>query len=115
MQRFFERRPNNFFHAFAEYDERYLNGSKKIPYKRAIFEAFSPYLNAYGLVKQLTLYKDLDYTEATIMWQWYRNRDDLLEIIETDYEGRIIYESYNTGRMDSLRRNNLIDFKLNFI
>lgn len=89
-----------------------MNGSKKIHYKRAIFEAFSPYLSTYGLVKQLTVYKDLEYREATIMWQWYRNRDDLLEIIETDYEARIVYESYNIGRMDSLSRNDLIDFKL---
>lgn len=40
------------------------------------------------------------------MWQWYRNRDDLLEIIETDYDARTIFESYDIGRTDSLRRKN---------
>lgn len=47
--------------------------------------------------------------EATVQWQWYRNRDDFLESIETDYEARIIYESYGFGRPDSLRRNSLIE------
>lgn len=94
---------------FLEYDERFLNGSKKLHYKRAIVETFSPYSNVYGLVKQSTLYSELDYSGATVMWQWYRNRDDFLESIETDFEAGITYESYGTGRPDSLRRNNLIE------
>lgn len=96
------------FPRFLEYDERYLNGSKTTHYKRAILEAFSPYLNVFGLIKQLTLFKELNYTDSTVMWQWYRNRDDLLEIIETDYDARTIFESYGVGRTDSLRRKNFL-------
>lgn len=90
---------------FAEFDERYPNGCKKIHYKRAIQECFAPYLNNDGIVKRLTLHKNLDYTEETVLWQWYRNRDDLLEMMEKDFETKKMIEIYRDGRSDSLSSN----------
>lgn len=89
-----------------EYDERYPNGCKKIYYKRIVLEWFSPYLNDDGVVKRLTMYKNLNYTEKVCCWQWYRNRDDSLETIEKNFQTNQIVENYASGRCDSLKCNN---------
>lgn len=91
---------------FTEYDERYPNGYKKVYYKRIVLELFSPYLNDDGVVKRLTMYKNLDYTEKVCCWQWHRNRDDLLETIEKNFQTNQIVEKYASGRCDSLKCNN---------
>lgn len=88
----------------TEYDERYANGRKKIYYKRALLELYAPYSHNDGLVKRLTLYKNLDHTDAIVCWQMYRNRDDSLESMEMDFETNQIIENYASGRSDSLRR-----------
>lgn len=89
----------------TEYDERYPNGCKKIHYKRVQLELFAPYLHDDGLVKRLTLFKNLNHTDEIACWQWYRNRKDLLETIEKDFETNQIIENYGNGRADSMRCN----------
>lgn len=89
----------------TEYDERYPNGCKKIYYKRVLLELFAPYLHDDGVVKRLTLFKNLNHTDEIASWQWYRNREDLLETIENDFETNQITEQYTNGRTDSLRCN----------
>lgn len=91
----------------TEYDERYPNGCKEIYYKRIRLELFAPYLNDDGVVKRLTQYKNLNYTDEIACWQWHRNREDSLETIEKDFETNQIIENYATGRSDSLRRKYL--------
>ncbi|XP_031633973.1 coiled-coil domain-containing protein lobo [Contarinia nasturtii] len=88
----------------ADYDERYPNGCKKIYYKRVLLELFAPYLNDNGVIKRLTLYKNLDHTDEITCWQWYCNREDSLESVEKDFETNQIIENYANGRPDSLRR-----------
>lgn len=67
-------------------------------------DLFAPYSNDNSIVKRLTLYKNLDYTDEIGIWQWYRNREDLLESIEKDFEKKEIIETYSIGRSDSLHR-----------
>lgn len=67
-------------------------------------DLFAPYSNDDGIVKRLTLYKNLDYSDEIAIWQWYQNREDLLETIEKDFERREIIETYCVGRSDSLYR-----------
>lgn len=69
-----------------------------------MLELFAPYLNDDGVVKRLTQYKNLNYTEEIAYWQWYHNREDLLELIEKDFETNQIIENYASGRIDSLKR-----------
>lgn len=76
-----------------------------IYYKRIVLELFSPYLNDDGVVKRLTIYKNLNYTEKVCCWQWYQNRDDSLETIEKNFQTNQIIENYANGRTDSLKRN----------
>lgn len=92
------------FQIHVEYDERYPNGCKKIYYKRVLLELFAPYLNDDGVIKRLTTYKNLNHTDELCCWQWYQNREDLLETIEKDFETNQIIENYINGRTDSLRR-----------
>lgn len=94
-------------YGITEYDERYPNGCKEIYYKRVRLELFAPYLNDDGVVKRLTQYTNLNYTDEIACWQWYRNREDSLETIEKDFETNQIIENYATGRSDSLRRKYL--------
>lgn len=89
---------------FTEYDERYPNGCKKIYYKRVLLELFAPYLHDDGVFKRLTQYKNLNHTDEIVCWQWYRNREDSLEIVEKDFETNRIIENYGSGRSDSLCR-----------
>lgn len=91
-----------YFWDISEFDERYPNGSKCIHYKRALLELFAPYLNNDGVMKRLTVFKNLDYTEQTNLWQWLRNRDDSLELIEKDFQTKKIIETYRNERSDGL-------------
>lgn len=75
-----------------------------IYYKRMLLELFAPYLNDDGVIKRLTMYKNLNHTAEVCCWQWYQNREDLLETIEKDYETNQIIENYANGRTDSLHR-----------
>lgn len=97
----------------SEFDERYPNGSKRIHYKRALLELFAPYLNNDGVIKRLTVYKNLNYTEATNVWQWFRNRDDSLELMEKDFQSKKIIEKYRNERSDGLTSKHF--FHLDFI
>ncbi|XP_055529114.1 coiled-coil domain-containing protein lobo [Wyeomyia smithii] len=86
-----------------QFEERFPNGSKVIHFKRAVYERFAPYSNMIGLVKRLTLYETLEYENPTTRWEWYINRDDLLEMIKHDYESQETEETFAKGRSDSLR------------
>lgn len=68
-------------------------------------ELYSPYKNDDGVVKRLTIYKNLNYTEKVCCWQWYQNRDDSLETIEKNFQTNQIIENYVNGRTDSLKCN----------
>lgn len=91
-----------YFWYVSELDERYPNGAKRIHYKRALLELFAPYLNNDGVIKRLTVFKNLDYTEETNLWQWFRNRDDSLELMEKDFQTKKIIETYGNERSDGL-------------
>lgn len=64
-------------------------------------------MNDDGVIKRLTTYKSLDHTNEVCCWQWYQNREDLLETIEKDFETNQIIENYANDRTDSLRRKYL--------
>lgn len=70
-------------------------------------ELFAPYLHDNGVIKRLTQYKNLDHTDEIACWQWYRNREDALELVEKDFETNQIIENYAIGRPDALCREYL--------
>lgn len=66
-------------------------------------DLFAPYLNDDGVVKRLTVFHDLDYSDEKISWRWYRNREDLLDSVEKDNVTKQIIENYANYRPDFLR------------
>lgn len=88
----------------VEFDEKFPNGMKIIKYKRSIYERFANYFNKDGLVKRLSLYKTLTYEEELLRYEWYENREDLLQLIKIDFGSRQTEESFAKGRPDNLKR-----------
>lgn len=76
---------------------------------RSIYERFSPYFNRDGLIKCLTLYDTLEYTDELWQWQWYENREDLMESIVRDFKAKKIVEHFGKGRKDFLIRKKFFD------
>uniref|UniRef100_A0A336LWC1 Dynein regulatory complex subunit 7 n=1 Tax=Culicoides sonorensis TaxID=179676 RepID=A0A336LWC1_CULSO len=86
-----------------DYEERFVNGEKTEFYKRAVYERFAPYKQLDGLVKRLTLYETLDYENPFFRWEWYENRDDLLEMVKVDFSTKQIEEYFQKGRADAMK------------
>lgn len=87
----------------VDFEERYVGGEKKEFYKYAIYEKFAPYTNTDGLMKRLTYYETLDYENPLTKYEWYENRDDLLETITVDLKTNKTAEQFLIGRPDSLK------------
>lgn len=86
-----------------EFEERYPDGTKTEHYKYAIYEKFAPYRNTDGLMKRLTLYETLEYENPTFKYEWYENRNDLLQTITNDISKNEFEKQYLNGRADSLK------------
>lgn len=71
---------------------------------RATYDRFAPYFNRNGLIKQLTLYETLEYTDELWRWEWYENREDLMEFIVHDFKANKVVEHFAKGRKDFLLR-----------
>lgn len=93
-----------------DYEERYPSGEKIINYKYAIDERFAPYKKKNGLMRCLTYYETLDYQNPHTRWEWYENREDLLEKIKIDFREKEIDETFAKGRSDFLKCKNHIFF-----
>lgn len=87
----------------SDFEERFVDGEKTEFYKRAVYERFAPYKKEDGLVKRLTLYETLEYEEPFFRWEWYENRDDLLEMVKVDFSTKQIEEYFQKGRMDAMK------------
>lgn len=70
---------------------------------RTIYERFSPYKKKNGLIRKLTTYETLDYENGLLRWEWYENRQDLLQIIKIDFVEKQLEEYFAKGRPDSLK------------
>lgn len=89
--------------SLPDYEERYFGGEKTDFYKRAVLERFAPYKKVDGLIKRLTLYDTLEYENPFYRWEWYENRQDLLEVVKIDFGTKEVEEHFSKGRSDSLK------------
>ncbi|XP_034045104.1 dynein regulatory complex subunit 7 [Thalassophryne amazonica] len=82
---------------------RWPEGHKLICYKKAELEMFAPCVMAGGLIKRLSTYKHLDYTEPVLVKQWYANRSDCLQYKEIDFADQVTTEHFSHGHIFHLK------------
>ncbi|NXG64966.1 DRC7 protein, partial [Hemiprocne comata] len=85
------------------FETRCSQGRKVILYKQAKLEKWVPYLNGNGLVKRLTIYADSDYTEAVEVREWFKNREDLLDVREVNKQTQVATDYFSPGHLLSLK------------
>ncbi|NXN76412.1 DRC7 protein, partial [Himantopus himantopus] len=86
-----------------EFETRCSQGRKVILYKKAKLEKWAPYLNGNGLVKRLTVYADLDCTEAVEVREWFKNREDMLDMREVNKQTQLTTDYFSPGHLLSLK------------
>ncbi|NXW02314.1 DRC7 protein, partial [Fregetta grallaria] len=86
-----------------EFETRCSQGRKVILYKKAKLEKWAPYLNGNGLVKRLTIYADSDCTEVVEVREWFKNREDMLDMREVNKQTLLTTEYFSPGRLLSLK------------
>ncbi|XP_065589395.1 dynein regulatory complex subunit 7 [Cyrtonyx montezumae] len=86
-----------------EFETRYSQGRKVILYKKAKLEKWAPYLNGNGLVKRLTVYTDLSRTEVAEVKEWFKNREDMLDLREVNKQTQLTTDYFSPGHLFGLK------------
>ncbi|XP_021263685.1 dynein regulatory complex subunit 7 [Numida meleagris] len=86
-----------------EFETRCSQGRKVILYKKAKLEKWAPYLNGNGLVKRLTIYADLSCTEVVEVKEWFKNREDMLDMREVNKQTQLTTEYFSPGHLFGLK------------
>ncbi|XP_038610067.1 dynein regulatory complex subunit 7 isoform X3 [Tachyglossus aculeatus] len=86
-----------------EFETRCPQGKKVIQYKKAKLEKWAPYLNSNGLVSRLTSYEDMECSKVVEVKEWYKNREDMLEMKQVNKLTGVITEYFKPGRIQALR------------
>ncbi|KAM6324920.1 dynein regulatory complex subunit 7 [Podargus strigoides] len=86
-----------------DFETRYPQGRKVTLYKKAKLEKWTPCLNGNGLVKRLTIYADLDYTEAVEVREWFKNREDRLDMREVNKQTQLTTDYFGPGHLFQLK------------
>ncbi|NWU89345.1 DRC7 protein, partial [Upupa epops] len=81
----------------GEFETRCCQGRKVVLYKKAKLEKWAPYLKGSGLVTRLTIYADLERTEAVEVREWFKNREDLLDRREVNNLTHLSTEYFSPG------------------
>ncbi|NWR84537.1 DRC7 protein, partial [Furnarius figulus] len=80
-----------------EFENQYAQGKKEIFYEKAKVEKWAPYVNENGLVERLTVYEDLDCTEVVKVTEWFKNREDMLDMREMNKQTQLITDYFIPG------------------
>ncbi|XP_062442550.1 dynein regulatory complex subunit 7 [Rhea pennata] len=86
-----------------EFETRSPQGRKVILYKKAKLEKWAPYLNRNGLIQRLTIYADSHYTKVVEVREWFKNREDKLEMREVNKQTQLITEHFCPGHLLGLK------------
>uniref|UniRef100_A0A669QUB1 Dynein regulatory complex subunit 7 n=1 Tax=Phasianus colchicus TaxID=9054 RepID=A0A669QUB1_PHACC len=87
----------------AEFETRCSQGRKVILYKKAKLEKWAPYSNGNGLVKRLTVYADSNYSKAIEVKEWFKNREDMLDMREVNKQTQLTTEYFSPGHLFGLK------------
>ncbi|XP_036131653.1 dynein regulatory complex subunit 7 [Molossus molossus] len=85
------------------FETRCPNGKKVIQYKRAKLEKWAPYLNSNGLMCRLSTYEDLECTKILEIKEWYKNREDMLELKQINKVTGLNTDYFKPGHPQALR------------
>ncbi|XP_067159026.1 dynein regulatory complex subunit 7 [Apteryx mantelli] len=86
-----------------EFQTRSPQGRKVILYKKARLEKWAPYLNRNGLVQRLSVYADSHYTKVVEVREWFKNREDKLEMREVNKQTQLTTEHFHPGHLLGLK------------
>ncbi|KAF7242739.1 Dynein regulatory complex subunit 7 [Varanus komodoensis] len=86
-----------------EFEARCPQGKKVIQYKNAKLEKWAPYLNSNGLVSRLTIYEDPDCTKVLEVKEWFKNREDMMEMRELNKQTNVTTEFFLPGHVQGLK------------
>ncbi|XP_019361434.1 PREDICTED: dynein regulatory complex subunit 7 isoform X1 [Gavialis gangeticus] len=89
--------------SLKEFETRCPQGKKVIHYKKAKLEKWAPYLNSNGLVERLTVFEDQDCTKVLEVRQWFKNREDLLEMRQVNKITEVTTEYFGPGHVLGLK------------
>uniref|UniRef100_A0A8D0GJM9 Dynein regulatory complex subunit 7 n=1 Tax=Sphenodon punctatus TaxID=8508 RepID=A0A8D0GJM9_SPHPU len=87
----------------ADFETRCPQGMKVIQYKKARLEKWAPYLNSDGLVSCLTLYEDPECTKVLEVREWFKNREDMMEMKEVNKHTEVTTEYFDPGHVQGLK------------
>ncbi|NXI53986.1 DRC7 protein, partial [Chloroceryle aenea] len=94
-----------------DFETRCSRGRKVILYKQAKLEKWAPYLNGNGLVKRLTVYADLNYTEVVEVREWFKNREDMLVMREVNKQTQLTTEHFGPGHLFGLKAHTYVSLE----
>ncbi|NXG01054.1 DRC7 protein, partial [Sakesphorus luctuosus] len=80
-----------------EFENQYAQGKKVILYQKAKLEKWAPYVNEDGLEERLTVYADLDCTEVVEVTEWFKNREDMLDMREMNKQTQLTTDYFRPG------------------
>ncbi|NWI85352.1 DRC7 protein, partial [Pitta sordida] len=86
-----------------EFENQYSQGKKEFLYMKAKVEKWAPYMNGNGLVERLTIYADFDCTEVVEVTEWFKNREDMLEMREVNKQTELITDYFSPGHLHLLK------------
>ncbi|CAJ1084316.1 dynein regulatory complex subunit 7 isoform X3 [Xyrichtys novacula] len=83
-------------------EDRWPGKSRVTLYRKAKLERFAADLRSDGLVRRLTVYRDLNCSEVVKVLEWYQNRKDHLEEREVNKVDKVTSERFKPGRQFQL-------------
>ncbi|NXK39898.1 DRC7 protein, partial [Piprites chloris] len=83
--------------SYRQFENQYSQGKKVILYKQAKLEKWAPYVNGDGLVERLTVYGDLGCTEVVTVTEWFKHREDMLDMRETNKQTQLTTDYFKPG------------------
>ncbi|XP_022244668.1 dynein regulatory complex subunit 7-like isoform X1 [Limulus polyphemus] len=85
-----------------DFQKRFPHGKKVMFYKHAKIEHYAPFMLKDGLIRRLSVYSDLKFTQLTEIREYYTNRLDHIYLRTTNILMENVIEHFNSGRTDSL-------------
>ncbi|XP_030059427.1 dynein regulatory complex subunit 7 isoform X3 [Microcaecilia unicolor] len=86
-----------------EFETQSPDGKKIVQYKKAKIETWAPYVKKDGLVSRLTVYDNIECSSVLEVKDWFKNRQDKLNMRIHKKPMGVIIEYFSPGRSDSLK------------
>lgn len=91
----------------AQLESRCPGREKEVAYKAGALQKWAPYARDDGLVARITLYSDLERTQAAEVHERFEQRKDRLALRVTKVDASVVLEEFLPGRPFGLKENEL--------